>query len=747
MKKVKLFTPIILFIFYTNCLFAQVMRTDANRPKVGLVLSGGAAKGFAHIGLLKVLEEAGIRPDYITGASMGSIVGGLYALGLNAKELEQIALSQNWELVLSNKVDLESINILEKKNFDSHLLSLHYQDGKFLFPQGLIDGQYLSLVLARLACSGHFIDNFDDFPIPFRCVAVNLIDGEVVVLDKGFLARAQRASMAIPSVFTPVELDDKLLVDGGVIRNLPAQEVIDMGADIVIGAYAGAAAANKDDMKTGIDILVQTSFLYSIADTKEQALLCDIYVNLAEHYDAADFDKAQEIIDAGEREARIHLPAFKALAKKINQFPIPLRKAALTYPDSLYIKEINTTAIDKDLEQLVRRSLNIKVHQKQDLRAIEQGINYAFGTQFFTNVNYALSSDSIGTTVHIEAENVAPAIMNFGLHYSNAEDAAIILKANLRNVIGKASIMSGGLRISQSPALTANYKHYIGYNRRFLYKLGMTFQKFNQNTFIQNGDLIRPYNRRQLEGFGQFLWMPKHNFLFGLGYKWNSYELEPKSEEPLNFEKFSTTNKAIELFYKWNTLDKNYFPSKGMEVYIGTSWHHGLTYKTEYNTPEAIDFVNIATPDKYTRAHLFLSNYTSLNPSIVLFQHFGVGISTEPVLFDNFQLGGDFFNRQQSLPFVGLREYETPFSNVANLQLGLRYALNPKFFLALKGNIAAGNYAYDAIFDDFKDNTLVGGGLSIEYDSFLGPISFTLGKNSWNKEWQYAINMGHRFNF
>ncbi len=747
MKKANLFIPLIICVFCTNCLLAQVVTTDTKRPKIGLVLSGGAAKGFAHIGLLKVLEEAGIRPDYITGASMGSIVGGLYALGLNAKELEQIALSQNWELVLSNKIDLESINIIEKKNFDSHFLSLHYQDGKFLFPQGLIDGQHLSLVLARLACSSHFIDDFDDFPIPFRCVAVNLINGEVVVLDKGFLARAQRASMSIPSVFTPVELDDKLLVDGGVIRNLPAQEVIDMGADIVIGAYAGGTPANKEDMKTGIDILIQTSFLYGIADSEEQAQLCDIYVDVAADYNAADFDKVQEIIDAGEREARIHLPAFKALANKLKQFPSPPRKAALTYPDSLYIKEVNTTAIDKDLEQLVRRSLNIKDHQKQELRAIEAGINYAFGTQFFTNVNYSLSSDSIGATVHVEAENVAPAIMNFGLHYSNAEDAAIILKANLRNVVGNASIISGGLRISQSPALTANYKHYFGYNRRFLYKLGMTFQKVNQNTFIQNGNLIRPYNRRQLEGLGQLLWMPKHNFLFGLGYKWNSYELEPRSDETLNFEKFSTTNKAIELFYKWNTLDKNYFPSKGMEVYFGTSWHHGLTYKTEYNTPEAIDFVNIVRPDKYTRAHLFLSNYTSLNPSLVLFQHFGVGISTEPVLFDNFQLGGDFFNRQQSLPFVGLREYEAPFSNVANLQLGLRYALNPIFFLTLKGNVATGNYADDSIFDDFNDNTIVGGGLSIEYDSFLGPISFTLGKNSWNNEWQYAINMGHRFSF
>jgi len=146
--------------------------------------------------LLKVLEEVGIQPDYITGASMGSIVGGLYALGLNAAELEKMAVEQEWELILSNQIE-----------------------------------QQVSLALAKLACAGHFIDDFDDFPIPFKCVAVNVINGEVVTLDTGFLGHAQRASMAIPSVFTPVEYGEQLLVDGGVIRNLPVQEVIDMGAE------------------------------------------------------------------------------------------------------------------------------------------------------------------------------------------------------------------------------------------------------------------------------------------------------------------------------------------------------------------------------------------------------------------------------------------------------------------------------------------------------------------------------------
>jgi len=725
---------------------AQSEETLTERPRLGLVLSGGAAKGFAHIGLLKVMEEVGLRPDFITGTSMGSVVGGLYALGLTAKELEDIATSQDWELLLSNEVDLRLVNITEKDNYGNHFLSLEYKEGAFRFPLGLIKGQELSLVLARLDCSAHFIDDFDDFPIPFKCVAVNVLDGEIVVLDKGYLARAQRASMAIPSIFTPVRYDEKLLVDGGVIRNLPAQEVVDMGADIVIGSYTGGADPTEDELQTAIDILIQSSFLYSIADSKKQQELCDIFLDLSRGFGPADFDKAVEIIAQGEEFARKHIDTLQALADRLNRFPRSPPKPALKYPDSLYIDHIDLSKINPRLAPLVRSSLNLQEGKKHGVMEVEDGINYAFGTQFFKSVNYALSTDSSGTTIDIEAEEVAPAIMKFDLHYSNADDAAVILKGDLRNFWWNASSLYGKVRISKSPAFKGHFKQYFGRKKRFLYQINATFKRNNQHFSLQNGVLVRRYNRRKLGAAGQLMWLPHNNYLFGLGYEWASWELEPSEIEMLDFSKLSSNGRAVELFFKQNSLDRFSFPRRGQVIDFSAAYHHQVDYETEYTNEDASTFLNLTQPEHYFKAHLFFSNYNQLTPALTLFQHVGLGITDKPILFDNFLLGGDFFTGKQAIPFVGLQEYEAPFSNVANAQLGLRLALTSKFMLDLKGNVAHGTNQAGVFFQE-GGNTYYGVGISLGYASFMGPMIFTFGRNNWNDDFQLAVSLGYRFGY
>ena len=745
MNKRILLTFLAFLIFYTFS-FTQSAKKTENAPKIGLVLSGGGAKGFAHIGLLKVMEEVGIKPDFITGASMGSIVGGLYALGLSAQELEDIAISQDWGQLLSNKIDLQQINIIEKEDYGSHFLSLEYDNGSLHFPQGLIEGQQISLVLAKMACSAHFIDDFDDFPIPFKCVAVNVLNGEIVVLDSGYLARAQRASMAIPSIFTPVEYGDKLLVDGGAIRNLPVQEVIDMGAEVVIGSYAGGEDPTKEDLTTAVDILIQTSFLYSIADSKEQAELCDIFYDLSRGFGPADFDKAAEIIAQGEQLARQNIDALKALANRLSRFPKNPPKKKLKYPDSLQIDQINTSSINPTLAPLVRRLLNLEEGKKYVADRVEEGINYAYGTQFFKKVNYSLYTDSItsGTVLGVEAEEVAPAVVKFGLHYSNADDAAIILKGDLRNFWKGASSLYGRVRISTSPAFNVHYKQYIGPNRRFLYQIGSAFQKNDQHFSLQNGDLIRPYNRRKLGAAGKLMWIPKNDYLFGISYHWTSWELEPNEEETLDFDKLNSSSQSVEFFFKWNALDRSTFPRRGQIINFSTAFHHGLEFETDFTDENASAFLNIAEPNRYFKSHLFISNYIELNSFLTTFQHIGLGVTSEPVIFDNFLLGGDYFTGQQAVPFVGLREYEAPFSNIANVQLGLRFALAPKLSLALKGNIAHGTVE---ITDFFRagESTFYGGGISLGYDSFMGPINFTFGRNTLSDDYQLAVSLGHRF--
>ncbi|MBN1534412.1 MAG: patatin-like phospholipase family protein, partial [Spirochaetes bacterium] len=292
------------------------------RPKVGLVLSGGGAKGIAHVGVLKVLEEAGVKVDYIAGTSMGSIVGGFYAIGYDAKSLEKFALEEPWDELLSDEMSLRNIPIEEKNDESKYILSFALKGFGFELPKGVIKGQKLMTRLSILTLPYHQVQDFNKLPIPFRCVATDIETGEAVVFDRGFLPKALRASMSIPSALTPVEIDGRLLVDGGVVRNFPVSDVRAMGADIVIGVDVGAPLYKKEEITSLAEILEQSiSFLNDIS-TKQERKKCDILILPdIRGLGVTDFAKAKDIIKRGEDAARSVYPQLKKLAERLKQYP------------------------------------------------------------------------------------------------------------------------------------------------------------------------------------------------------------------------------------------------------------------------------------------------------------------------------------------------------------------------------------------------------------------------------------------
>ena len=205
-----------------------------NPPKIGIALSGGAARGLAHIGVLKVLEQAGIPVDVIAGTSMGSVVGGLYALGYNADQLDTIVRAQDWFRLLTDPVDRRDLPVDRKIAADRIMLTLPIYRGGIHLPRSVVPGQRIWELLTRLTWSAHGVHDFHRLPTPFAAVATDLETGQAVVLDRGFLPDAIRASMALPSVFAPVELGGVVLIDGGVVRNLPAHDARALGADVLI---------------------------------------------------------------------------------------------------------------------------------------------------------------------------------------------------------------------------------------------------------------------------------------------------------------------------------------------------------------------------------------------------------------------------------------------------------------------------------------------------------------------------------
>jgi len=283
------------------------------RPRVGLAFSGGGAKGFAHIGVLKVLEELGLPIDCITGTSMGSVIGGLYAIGYTTDSLTALARRKDWPQFFNDAATRRDLPMEEKLWDGRYFATFPIRKGNVQLPGGLVAGQKISALLSRLTWSVHHLTDFRELPIPFACVATDLETGEAVTLDHGFLPEAIRASIAIPTVFTPVKLNNRLLVDGGLTRNLPAVDVRQLGADIVIGVDVGAPLSSEEKLNSFFSIIDQISSFRAAEINTVQRQSCDILITPElTGLTAGSFDRADTLIKRGEMAARRLLPRLRA---------------------------------------------------------------------------------------------------------------------------------------------------------------------------------------------------------------------------------------------------------------------------------------------------------------------------------------------------------------------------------------------------------------------------------------------------
>lgn len=275
----KLFAKIILFFLFFNTLHIQ----SQEQPfKTGLALSGGGAKGLSHIGLLQLIDSLEIQVDYITGTSMGSIVGAMYSVGFSGDSIQKAVSSIDWKYLLSNEMPMRRIHINEKDENRNMIVSLPIRKWRPQLPKFAIEGQYLSEVLSSYFFSVRNTHDFHRLPIPFQCVASDMVSGESVVLKSGSLARAVRASMAIPAVFSPVYIDDYVLYDGGLTRNFPVEEAKNMGADVVIGSYTGFRKLTQDEITNVTTTIMQSFALSALKDAEKQMALTDILLDLTD---------------------------------------------------------------------------------------------------------------------------------------------------------------------------------------------------------------------------------------------------------------------------------------------------------------------------------------------------------------------------------------------------------------------------------------------------------------------------------
>nr|WP_315179138.1 patatin-like phospholipase family protein [uncultured Flavobacterium sp.] len=718
MKKIML----LLIVFASLTVFSQ----EQKKPKIGLVLSGGGAKGFAHIGVLKVLEEAGVKIDYIGGTSMGAVIGGLYASGYNASQIDSIFQATNFNELLNDFIPRSSKNFYEKRNDELYALVLPFNKLKIGIPEALSKGMYNYNLLSRITRNVRHIRDFNKLPIPFLCIGTNIETGEQVLLNKGNLAQAMIASSAFPSLFSPVEIDGKLLVDGGVINNYPIEEVRKLGAEIIIGVDVQDDLLDRNQLKDATRILVQITNLQSIERMKKNVKQTDVYIKPdIKNYGVVSFDKGKEIIRKGEEATFSVYEKIKLLVDDSNPYRKPNLKLA---SDSLQIVDINSNELDNYTKEYVIGKLRFKPGVKTCYDDLLKGINNINATQNFSAISYSLDENKNGDDLNLTLkENPSKTYLKFGLHYDNLFKSAVLINLTHKKTFFKNDRTS--LDIVLGDNIRYNLDYYIenGFNLSFGFK--SQFNQFNRNVAkeISSLDLGAlginainvDFHDLTNQAYFQSLFVQK--FLIGGGVELKYLKI--KSETLANTDPVIDNSNYLSLFgyMKFDSFDNKYFPKKG--------WYFSgdiQSYLVSSNYTGDFQPFSIAKADFGVAATLFK------NATVKFSTDAGFSFGNESVSFFNFILGGYGYNPINNFKYFYGYDY---LSIAANSYIKSTGIIDYEFYKNNHFNFSA-NFANvgDRIFETVDwisipkySGYAVGYGL----ETVIGPIEV---KHSWSPE-------------
>ena len=700
------------------------------QPKIGLTLSGGGAKGLAHIGILEAIDSAGLRIDCITGTSMGSIIGSLYAAGYSGKEIEKIARDLDWNVLFSGKPSIRNVSIDEKTEFDNYAIEVPLQKGKLKISTGIIEGQEIWLKFQELFLPIYDIKDFSKFSIPFKCVATDISTGKAVVLDQGELVTAIRASMALPSIFTPIDYKDTKLVDGGVVRNFPVSDVKAMGADYVIGVNLSQGLLKAQDLTSAIDILYQIGFYKDADEFQYQRKLSNVLIEPhVERFSAASFSSSDSIIYIGKQTGNMFYPVFKKLADSLRSI----------YPDYAPIKnrlpQTKTVTVDSirivGLKHTTRTSfknrLALETGKTYDGVKVAEAIRRVYGSRNYSRIAYDWSPTKIPGHA-VLSFNVLERPLTYvkaGIHYHTFSNVALILGAETKNFVIDRSKSSLKINVSENFRVLAEHNAAFGPKDENNIILSVYYESFKFPIYenFEQLYLYRSYSPKvdlkiqRTFGFSSVI---------GLGTSLENFKLKPKISGITSFEAANTYLFSY-LYYKHNTLNKRNFSSRGwrIEGTLGLVYNQHPTAITIKDGTETVqsDSLNL---DSYAQFHLKVENFTPLSRKLTLLTQFNTAInfSESDAYFNFFNVGGinDFVRNQ--VPFTGLPEYSLNTNSVSVLLIGFQYQLTRSLYTTLRLNTAV--YDYLLTEDEFSfDNFLTGAGLSLGYDSGIGPLSIT----------------------
>lgn len=742
-------SKVYLLLFFLFAVSDVALPQDSIRPQIGLTLSGGGAKGLAHIGILQALDSAGLQVDYVSGTSMGSVIGALYAIGYSGKDIEQIARQSDWKALLSNQIDLRAVAMEEKDEYGRYALEIPLKNGRFDIPTGALESQELWLKLSEAFFPAYRYKDFDQFYRPFRAVATDVESGNPVILKDGELIAAVRASIAIPGVFTAVEKDGRILVDGGAARNLPVSEALAMGSDYLIASNVSISLREKEKLNNPLRILAQLAAIHESEDRKNQISLANLYIHhQLDNYHTGSFEKASAILDSGIIAGQRWYPVFKSLADSLyGGLPEIQPERLPVHQDSIFITQSAAEGLDKANQKAFLNGLLFEDGRWYTPVQISELIRRSYGSLAWSKIHYRLVPESADSArIVFEVKENPSTEFKLGVHFHTFSGLGLIANASTRDLFPNSRSFIK-VNLGESSRLRISHLQYPGGTRKIALLTELQAEKFLASRYYH----FQENGQYRLSNFlidARFQVGSSRKFTSGVGGRFEQIGINPLLSSALEADARGKMWMPF-TFLKINTLDQNYYPEKGIRFSAELAKVFPRNQEFSYflnGAPYPVETDILRQEEPFLQGAFQAEWYQKLNGRLTFSAtcQGGISFSRQENIFNAFHIGGMQALYRNQIVFPGLNDYSTYSNSVAALQLGFRQTLSGNLYLMMRSSGLVRDF-FQLDSGSLNINWLSGHALSLAYNSLLGPIEFSVMFSEKVKTAAAYVNIGFTF--
>lgn len=746
MKKTRIKLFLLIFsIFLSQNIFSQ-------RPKVGLVLSGGGAKGLSHVGILKAIDRAGLKIDFVTGTSMGSIVGAMYAAGYSGKQIENYNNDIYWPDMFAGKPKYSSVSIEEKDEYDKYTFEVPMKQFKPDISTGMIESEEIYLYFSKVFFPFYNKKDFTKFNIPFKCVATDLATGGAVVLENGEIVKAIRASMAIPGVFESVKVGNSKLVDGGIIRNFPVSDCKDMGADYIIGVNLFPGLAKVDELNNAMDVMYQITQYRDAEDLSKQRKLCKIIIDTPlSEYSAGSFGSSKRIENIGDSIGLVYYPIFKHLADSLNAIERIDYNPETRYEgrDSVILDKMVTEGRVRTTNHMIKEQLGFTEGGVYTTEKLDKAFRNAYSSLYYKTITYSLiPTDVPGHAIlNVTVRENELAVVKIGISYHSFSKAAIILNFTRRNLFFDKSRSLLKISLGDNIRLLGQHKQFFGRNLNNNIGASLSFDKIEFP--IYSADKISyVYSTRKSVGNLNFChtFGLKNSISLGTSLEYTSFY--PAVSATVRYDGYNQ-NLYSYINYSFNNLNRRLFPQSGNQGYL----EGGVSYNNSANIVEYDNMVSSSTPINFSKTpfckfKLVINKFYRVSSSVTILQNIQGAFATEDSTFRlqrNF-LGGVQQVIPNQMPFAGYRETQLSTNSLVSTMVGIQVKTFGELYTIFRANVGVTDiYHNKRWFSKEYQIFRLGASASLGYNLGFFPMELTLMYCPEYNSWASHVSLGFQF--